>query len=298
MPDGAELARGPVRTPLTRDSPCCVGERCGRPRIPGVWAPHIRSLQAPNPAGLLSPEAELRSRATKGPWCGSQPSGNLRSRHLGSSRRSGLEVGVVADWAGADGKAFRELTNQEIAGKNAAIHSYDKTIWAVRSGYLTVVFVTWSLALTSLVGESGLVAGAVPLTYLLAGLTVSLSLGGWTLDHSYVRRKFRVIMALDDLIQVALRVTTQAGWQPDGDEWEELTRLLRVSGDWPGQPYLQRGPTKPTTRLSIRAGLAPVPVEGFRQALFPALVIYIGLPIVFTALALAATYLVPTGAIN
>ena len=29
---------------------------------------------------------------------------------------------------------------EEIKGKNAAIHSYDKMMWTFRSGYLTLVF--------------------------------------------------------------------------------------------------------------------------------------------------------------
>jgi hypothetical protein len=204
----------------------------------------------------------------------------------------------VAGSAGGEGEAIRKLIDCEVAGKNAAIHSYDKTIWAVRSGYLTVVFVTWSLALTSLVGESGLVAGAVPLTYLLAGLTVSLSIGGWTLDHSYVRRKFRVIVALDDLMQVGLRVATQSGSQLDAGDSKELERLLRVSGDWPGQSYLHRGPTEPTMRFGSRGWLTQVRATGYGQALFPAIVVYVGVPVVFTALALAANYLESVGAIN
>jgi hypothetical protein len=38
----------------------------------------------------------------------------------------------------------------EVAGKNAAIASYDHMIWTVRSGFLTLFFGGWGLLLKSL----------------------------------------------------------------------------------------------------------------------------------------------------
>ena len=40
-----------------------------------------------------------------------------------------------------------KLVNSEIAGKNNAIHAYDKMIWTVRTGFLTLVFVAWSFVI-------------------------------------------------------------------------------------------------------------------------------------------------------
>jgi hypothetical protein len=35
----------------------------------------------------------------------------------------------------------------EIGGKNQAIHAYDKMIWTVRTGFLTLFFARWGILL-------------------------------------------------------------------------------------------------------------------------------------------------------
>ncbi len=41
----------------------------------------------------------------------------------------------------------------EVAGKNGAIHAYDKMVWTVRSGFLTLFFGGWGLLRKSLVAR-------------------------------------------------------------------------------------------------------------------------------------------------
>lgn len=47
-----------------------------------------------------------------------------------------------------------KLINNELTGKNAAIHAYDKMIWKVRAGFLTLVFGAWRLAVKATMAVS------------------------------------------------------------------------------------------------------------------------------------------------
>lgn len=44
---------------------------------------------------------------------------------------------------------LEKIIQSEISGKNAAINSYDKMMWTVRSGFLTLVFAAWGLIIKS-----------------------------------------------------------------------------------------------------------------------------------------------------
>ena len=111
----------------------------------------------------------------------------------------------------------------EVAGKNNAIHAYDKIIWTIRSGYLTLIFVGWSVLLksyaeTNMKGLKGF--------YVATGLllvTFGLTLGGYFMDRAYVRRKFRVILALNNLVD-AIKVSS-------GVAEAIPCELLKVAGD-------------------------------------------------------------------
>jgi hypothetical protein len=99
-----------------------------------------------------------------------------------------------------------KLVIEEIKGRNAAIHAYDKMIWTVRSGYLTLFFGAWGLVLKALIdaNQIGSRHRALVLTLLL--VTVAIGLGAWAIDKNYVTRKFRVIAALNTLMdQIAKR---------------------------------------------------------------------------------------------
>ena len=49
-----------------------------------------------------------------------------------------------------DGDAVTGLIVGEMTGKNAAIHAYDRMIWTVRTGFLTLLFGAWGLLISSI----------------------------------------------------------------------------------------------------------------------------------------------------
>ena len=97
---------------------------------------------------------------------------------------------------------LKSLINGEIAGKNNAIHVYDRMIWMVRSGFLTLVFAGWSLMLKAAVENKVDILQIAPYVFMLCGFTLALAIGGFMIDRNYVRRKFRVIKALNGLMEI------------------------------------------------------------------------------------------------
>lgn len=118
----------------------------------------------------------------------------------------------------------------EIEGKNRAIHAYDNIVWKIRSGFLALLFGGWSIILTGIVEHQS----RAPVQYqtLLWGLLLfsfGLAFGAHYVDRSYVRRKFRVISALDRLVQEV---------RTCGNDFRAISpELLRVAGDNAEMPY-------------------------------------------------------------
>jgi len=142
----------------------------------------------------------------------------------------------------------------EIAGKNQAIQAYDKLIWTVRTGFLTLFFAGWGIILKSVVDNSastGFDIGRVLLAMLL--ITTALSAGGIIIDQSYVRRKFRVIYALDSLLSKILINSSQINTKID-----EISKYIQVSGDKRNDNYLQVSGYKNAWMTGLAVYLIPV----------------------------------------
>lgn len=140
----------------------------------------------------------------------------------------------------------RDLMMSEIAGKNAAIHAYDKIIWIIRSGFVTIVFGAWALLLSGAArGDGGLLRNR-GLVGLMALLTLGAAVSAWFIDRNYVYRKFKVIAALDLLMDFVLKRARSVGMPGDTlvrSQDEKLVMwLLSVSGD---QPLLSEGEVAP-----------------------------------------------------
>ena len=73
----------------------------------------------------------------------------------------------------------------EIAGKNAAIHAYDKIIWIIRSGYLALTFVGWSMLLKSFCEGKFNQAAVNHLVLCMLLLSFCLATGGFVIDQNY-----------------------------------------------------------------------------------------------------------------
>jgi len=118
---------------------------------------------------------------------------------------------------------LKDVILGEIGGKNAAIHAYDGIIWKIRTGFPTLMFGGWAILLQGL-GKEQLTPNRLPiLVAAMFLITVGLCLSGWFVDRSYTRRKFRVILALNELTRAVAE---------GGDDLRSIPYpLLTVAGD-------------------------------------------------------------------
>jgi len=90
-----------------------------------------------------------------------------------------------------------------LEGKLKAIEGYDAIIWKIRTGYIAILYG----ALTLLVGSESGIEGftrefqhAVSIFLLIVGFSAT----AFIIDFSYLRKKLRVIVARDALMDIAL----------------------------------------------------------------------------------------------
>ncbi|HOY05266.1 MAG TPA: hypothetical protein PLO67_07685 [Saprospiraceae bacterium] len=96
----------------------------------------------------------------------------------------------------------QEVVKGEISAKYTAIHAYDKIIWQVRTGFLTLVFGGWAFIIKGAV-ENGMPINAIKFYILMmVFLSLILALCGYLVDKNYVRRKYRVVNSLTRLIAI------------------------------------------------------------------------------------------------
>jgi hypothetical protein len=124
------------------------------------------------------------------------------------------------DWK----EILKDTIKFEMDGKNQAIHEYDKMIWALRTGFLTVFFAVWGLIIKAIIdnGKMPLLHNIVPVMIMLAAV---ISLSACCIDSSYVRRKYKVIKALNKLYWTLID-SAQGGHI----EYDKFKNLLIISG--------------------------------------------------------------------
>ena len=121
----------------------------------------------------------------------------------------------------------------EIEGKNLAVHAYDKMIWTVRTGFLTLFFAGWGILLKSILSSPSKECPNfhnILITMILVSTT--LGFGAFIVDRNYVRRKFRVINALDKLLAAIMTME-----ESSITSFREIKDYIEVSGDKDNQNY-------------------------------------------------------------
>ncbi len=142
----------------------------------------------------------------------------------------------------------------EITGKNQAIHAYDKMIWTVRTGFLTLFFAGWGILFKSFVdGSSGTQVNLHSVLIAMYLVSAALSVGGLIIDQNYVKRKFRVIFALDSLLSTLLKNGTKLG-----NSHDEINNYIQVSGDKDDTNYLKVSGYRPARKTGLLIYLVPV----------------------------------------
>ena len=121
-----------------------------------------------------------------------------------------------------------EMIRDGIAGKDKAIAAYDEMLWKVRAGFASVLYGSATL-IVSLVDKSKLAvslgAGAYVAILLISGFTIAAC----SLDFSLLRSKLRVVESKEELVDLALLLTSSS----DLDQWRgtPLNVLLHNSGE-------------------------------------------------------------------
>lgn len=131
---------------------------------------------------------------------------------------------------------LEKLILDEVSGKNKAIHAYDKILWTVRTGFLTLFFAGWGILLKSLVETSSkdLRAQDNNTYFVMLLVSLGLAIGGLIIDLNYAKRKFRVIYALDRLM---ISILERRGQCQQGLGEDEV--FLQVAGDKKNDNYLK-----------------------------------------------------------
>jgi hypothetical protein len=156
---------------------------------------------------------------------------------------------------------MQKIVLDAIAGKNKAVHAYDKILWTVRSGYLTLFFAGWGIILRSIVEKDRDIQMKILPTMLV--VSVALSAGGWIVDRNYLRRKFRVIHAIDELMSTIARKGEQVLSSP-----REIEEYLKISGDKKDPNYLKVDGYPPAWRAGVAIYLIPIIMAGCVALLF------------------------------
>ena len=131
---------------------------------------------------------------------------------------------------------INQILLEEIAGKNKAIHAYDKILWTVRSGFLTIFFAGWGFFLESVVDISNREVLA-NITSLMLFVSAGISICGFIIDLNYVQRKFRVISALNQLYLIIVDNPDISQMMNDKTYEGAIAKVVRVSGDSGDKSY-------------------------------------------------------------
>jgi hypothetical protein len=121
----------------------------------------------------------------------------------------------------------------EVAGKNDAIHGYDKIIWIIRSGFLTLVFAGWAILLKEMASNTSLPKDASCLVLGMLFLSMGLAVVGYIVDFNYLRRKFRVVHIKNELVNVIMNNSDDASSVPP--------YMLEITGTKDSNDYHCRG---------------------------------------------------------
>lgn len=162
-------------------------------------------------------------------------------------------------------KLLKQIILDEIGGKNQAIHGYDKLIWTVRTGFLTLIFAGWGLLLSGIGKEGNFdrkVLFLIPTMYIVS---IALGIGGYIIDLNYVKRKFRVIHALNELMELLTETS-----EDDLDKKfriKKFQELLKVSGDTKSETYKEESGYEEAKEVSLYLYSIPLIGIGFAAIL-------------------------------
>lgn len=127
----------------------------------------------------------------------------------------------------------QKIILQELECKNEAIHEYDKMLWPLRTGFLTLFFAGWGILLKSFI-ENKCTGELNSILIMMAIISLVICCGGLMIDINYSRRKYRVIYSLENLNKILIFITSENKLDP-----KTVEEYLLVSGAKDDTKYLQ-----------------------------------------------------------
>ncbi len=153
---------------------------------------------------------------------------------------------------------IQRIILDEIIGKNQAIHAYDRMIWTIRTGFLTLFFAGWGILFKSIVESSSHIKNLGLIMVAMLMVSIATGIGAFILDCNYTRRKFRVILALDTLLSIILRKGNGILNNPI-----ELEEIIKVSGDKDNRNYIKVSGYRPALKAAIIIYCTPLAAIAF-----------------------------------
>lgn len=123
---------------------------------------------------------------------------------------------------------FQQVILDEMTGKNNAIHAYDRIVWIIRSGYITLVFGGWGLLVKGLIENNIQPCTVTEYIAFFLVMTAGLAIGGYLIDLNYLRRKFKVIAAYDKLMEEFK--DNEIGGANNKDYYDRILPHLKIAG--------------------------------------------------------------------
>ena len=121
-----------------------------------------------------------------------------------------------------------DLIQRGLEGKDKAIASYDQMLWKIRAGYAAVLYGVFTIV-ASMGGNASEHLSESKIGFIALVLTTGFTFSIAALDFSFLRSKYRVIQAKEELVRLALSLAS-------GDDIETWTGtpllvLLHNSGE-------------------------------------------------------------------
>ena len=152
--------------------------------------------------------------------------------------------------------------------KLAAINKYEEILWKVRAGYLSILYA----GLTFLVGKTNLDVTGLQKVALdeTASLTVfflilGFSLSAFMVDFAYLRKKIRVTVIRDMLVEAA--------YYPECKYKDQMYRLLQLAAERPLKKHLSVAHVKYKSKVVWNVLWILLPI----YAVTPTLALFLGL---------------------
>ena len=100
---------------------------------------------------------------------------------------------------------INRLLFEEIASKMKAIQDYNGIIWKIRSGVMTLIFLSWGYVISGILEQDKEISEIRSLIVILVILTMMITAAAFVIDLNYIKKKYKVINAYDQLSEWLIR---------------------------------------------------------------------------------------------